>query len=424
MSETRSSLWRTRIDFIILALVLGALVGAIVWLFLFLMNAGLTVLWQMLPAAVGWRYLPIVVCVAGGAVLGFYERTCGAYPESLDAAMAEVKETGGYAYGKGRLLKGAIGALLPLVFGGSIGPEAGLTGTVAGLCTWVGDHLHSAGRQAREFTTMGISATLTALFNAPLFGLVAPFENAEGGFEFTRMQKIVSYLASVIGGMATMTGLKYLFGGGMALPRFETFAIASSDVVWVVPFALAGVAMGYLYFAADRLSERVSSLFGPHPELRAMTCGLIVGCAGVCLPLAMFAGESQAETIIEGWAAMGATMLAATGIVKTCLTPYCIRNGWRGGNIFPLIFSGICIGYSLAFVTGATPGLAVCTVVASLCGTVMRKPLGVVALMLLCFPIHGILFLVIGAFVGAKLPLPRPLRPAGRTVAGQPLSKR
>lgn len=111
--------------------------------------------------------------------LGLYERFCGRYPDTMEAAMAEVKATGGYAYGKGRLLRSSIGALLPLVFGGSIGPEAGLTGTIAGLCTWVGDHLKGAGAQAREFTTLGISATLTALFNAPLFGLVAPFETPQ-----------------------------------------------------------------------------------------------------------------------------------------------------------------------------------------------------------------------------------------------------
>ena len=403
--------WKMRGSFIVLSLVLGAVVGAVVWVFLFLMNLGLGLFWGTLPAVFGWRYLPIVICLIGGLVLGVYEKRCGRYPDTLNQAMVEVKETGGYAYGKGRLAKGAVGALLPLIFGGSVGPAAGLTVTVAGLCTWVGDHLKGAGRQAREFTTMGISATLTALFNAPLYGLVAPFEDADGDFEFSRVQKVVCYLLAIVGGMGVMTILKTLLGGGMALPRFETFSIAASDLLWVIPLALAGVVMGYIYQAADKLSGKVSDLFGTHVIARAMLCGLVLGCLGVFLPLVMFAGESQADVVIENWSTMGAVFLIATGLVKACVTPYCIRNGWRGGNIFPLIFSGVCVGYGLAILTGVTAGLAVCVVVASMCGAVMRRPLGVVALMLLCFPVHGIIFLIIGALIGAKVPLPRVLRP-------------
>ena len=405
------STWKTKTDFMFLSLALGAIVGSIVWLFLFLMGWGLALVWTMLPQAVGWRYLPVAICVVGGVVMGLYEKACGPYPESMNDVMAEVKREGRYRYGEGRLARGFLGALLPLVFGGSIGPEAGLTGTIAGLCTWVGDRLKTAGAEAREFTTMGISATLTALFNAPLYGFVAPFEDDRCDFSFTKKQKAVCYLLAIIGGMTVMTCLNSVLGGGMSLPRFDAFTLATGDLLWLIPFALAGVAMGYLYYAADLVSRKVSALFGDKAILRAAVCGLVLGGVGMLVPYALFAGESQAESIIEGWSAMAAGLLIATGLVKTCMTPYCIRNGWRGGNIFPLIFSGICVGYGLAALTGATAGFAVCVVVASLCGAVMRRPLGVVALMLLCFPLQGIVFLAIGAVVGAKVPLPPVLRP-------------
>jgi len=261
---------------------------------------------------------------------------------------------------------------------------------------------------------MGISATLGALFSAPLYGLVAPFEDRSGEFVFSRGQRVVGYLLALAGGLGVMWGLQGLFGGGMGLPRFEAFPVTAADLVWMVPLCLAGTALGWLYHAADRLSERFSSLFGGHVVLRAVVCGLVLGGLGMLLPLTMFAGESQAQTVIGGWASMGAMLLLATGLVKTCLTPFCIECGWRGGNIFPLIFSGICVGYALAALSGATPGLAVCLVVASLCGAVMRRPLGVIALLLLCFPLRGVVFLGLAAVIGAKAPLPRPLRPRVR----------
>lgn len=69
-----------------------------------------------------------------------------------------------------------LAALLPLIFGGSIGPEAGLTGVIVGLCYWAGKHMKYAKNKIPELMQMGISSTLGVIFGAPLFGLVAPIE--------------------------------------------------------------------------------------------------------------------------------------------------------------------------------------------------------------------------------------------------------
>ena len=37
-----------------------------------------------------------------------------------------------------------IAALLPLLIGSSVGPEAGLTGIIVGLCYWAGENLKFA----------------------------------------------------------------------------------------------------------------------------------------------------------------------------------------------------------------------------------------------------------------------------------------
>ena len=92
------------------------------------------------------------------------------------------------------------------------------------------------------------------------------------------------------------------------------------------------------------------------------------------------------------------------------LTPALINMGWRGGHFFPVIFSGVSLGYGLAVLTGADPVFCVAVCTASTMGAVMRQPVMVVGLLLMCFPLKGIVCMIIAAVIAAGIPLPKPLR--------------
>ena len=94
-----------------------------------------------------------------------------------------------------------------------------------------------------------------------------------------------------------------------------------------------------------------------------MLAGLALAICGTVLPYTMFAGETQADVLMETYLTIPAGVLIATGLVKAMLTPALINLGWRGGHFFPVIFSGVSLGYGLAILTGADPVfcVAVCT---------------------------------------------------------------
>ena len=64
-----------------------------------------------------------------------------------------------------------IAALLPLLIGSSVGPEAGLTGIIVGLCYWAGENLKFAKQNTKEYSQIGAAVSLSVLFHAPLFGI-------------------------------------------------------------------------------------------------------------------------------------------------------------------------------------------------------------------------------------------------------------
>ncbi len=181
--------------FLLYTVILGMIVGAIVWGFLRVMNLGIDFLWSFLPSQISFPLYTLCVCALGGLLIGLWKRKFGDYPEELGTVLGTVKKTGGYPY---RNVFSTLGsALFPLLIGASVGPEAGLTGVIAGLCTWVGDKLKRFKREVEDLTAIGLSATLGTVFRSPMFGFVEPIESDKDTV-LPKTSKIVLYFTAIL----------------------------------------------------------------------------------------------------------------------------------------------------------------------------------------------------------------------------------
>ena len=111
--------------------------------------------------------------------------------------------------------------------------------------------------------------------------------------------------------------------------------------------------------------------------------------------------------LAQQWTALGAGVLLATGFLKVLASQVCLGLGWRGGHFFPLIFSGIAIGYAAAGLFGIDPVFALSVSTAALLGAAMRQPLMVALLLILCFPAKAVVFVLAAACLGAAVPVPK-----------------
>ena len=394
---------------IAVSLVMGLVVGVLVSLLLRVMNIGVAFMWEALPRAVGAWWLPLLVCPAGGALIGYVSKRTHASPQELSEVFDQVKNEGGYALK--RPFATVVLFLLPLVFGGSIGPEAGLTGIIAALVTWIGDSLRRAGLGAKSLADVTVSATLTAVFGAPFAGIVAAREAMSGEpnprlFTFRRVVKVVLYVAAAGGAFLGLWLASLMLGQMGGLPRFDSFAFDVSQLPWALLFVAVGYALGVESHLATRLAHRVSVHAEERPVLFAALCGLVLGALYLVLPLTLFSGEEQCREIAQTWVGLPACVLAATAVLKCAATPLCIGAGWRGGTIFPNIFTGVVAGFALAALTGVDPLFAVTVTASAFIGATTRKPLLAVCLLLLCFPLQSLPLVVVAALLGAKIPLP------------------
>lgn len=399
-----------------ISLAMGLVVGLLISLLLRVMNAGVSLVWNVLPNAVGAWWLPLIVCPAGGALIGLISSRTHAAPQELEEVFARVKREGGYTLE--RPFATIVLFLLPLVFGGSVGPEAGLTGIIAALATWIGDSLRRAGLGARSLADVTVSATLTAVFGAPFAGIVAARDTIADSpnprlFTFRRVVKVVLYAVSAAGAFAGMWLASLLFAQMGGLPRFETISFQVEQLPWAIVFVLVGYALGVESHLASALAHRIEPWVSTRPVLAAALCGFVLGALFLAFPYVLFSGEEQCREIVETWVGIPAFVLAITAVLKCAATPLCIGMGWRGGSIFPNIFTGVVAGFALAALTGVDPMFAVTATASAFIGATTRKPLLAVCLLLLCFPPLSLPVVVVAAVLGAKIPLPARLeRPA------------
>lgn len=402
----------------LLSLILGFISGAIIWIILKLINFCTDFIWTLVPGYINIHPLAynLIVCCIGAVLIVLLARKVGDLPHLSEEVMDIIKKDGGYPYN--RLPVCILAAVLPLVFGGTLGPEAGLVGVIAGLCCWVGDNLKYRGTKLQTLAETGFSVALSIVFMTPLAGIVDTLEPDNKTESYIKKiskkrNRIFIYCVGVAGGFLAFYILGLLLqafipgAGEGGLPHFtKDFTINLELFIWLIPIILIGAISGLIYSASNLAFERLRKLFKNNRIVPALIVAVCLAVCGFYFKETMFSGEHQLGTLIDNWTSYTAVYLLIIGLLKLILSCLCINFGWRGGAIFPIIFGTSVIGFSVASFAGINGSFAAAVCVASAYAYISRKPGLVTAILLLCFPPTYIPLILVVAILASKLPNP------------------
>ncbi|WP_155832100.1 chloride channel protein [Companilactobacillus nodensis] len=156
----------------------------------------------------------------------------------------------------------------------------------------------------------------------------------------------------------------------------------------MIPVAIvAGILFGMLFNNLGKWSQQLTRN-NQKTVLWAILGGLIIGTAGIISPYLMFSGEVQLLGFSRDAVSQSALFLIFIAIGKAFVTNFCFSLGWRGGMIFPAIFSSAAAGFALSVLLPFTPAIIVSVTIASSLTYIMRQPGVVAGLLLLLLPIE------------------------------------
>jgi H+/Cl- antiporter ClcA len=317
----------------------------------------------------------LLLTILGGLAVGLCLQHFGNHVTILQKTMIEFEESGRF---EPKYLPGGLLAIfLSLIFGASLGPEMAAVDMGGGMGTWTGERRGSEKERVRRLSIIGIAGALVG------FGIF---------LEIT----------------ATTSNTLY------PVPLYQQFILGDLLLAAILGLVggLAGIAMVYCY----RFFSHVMEPLAEKHVLRGLLGGIGLGLAGIAAPLVLFSGQYQFQTVLVEGAALGAATLVFMVVVKILASTWCMATVFKGGPIFPLIFSGGTLGMAISLFFPVIPmGVAIAAVMAGMIVCILKSRVGVILLLLLVFYQWGLFLVIIIATIAGYLitkkvrmvPLPR-----------------
>lgn len=376
------------------AALLGLVGGLFATVYLVVVEGGIHRLWGERVGTAEWFSAPLsvlVIPVVAGLLVGLIYKYFHLPPrfkgfiDELEEGEVEPKTAPG----------AVLVAVVSLIGGASLGPEAPL-GTGAGaMGTWLGRRRGLDAEGVRSTTFAGMSAVFGGLVSSPLGGPLIAFELEH---EQSRSYYFDHLIPGVVAG-AVGFGVMYPIIGAPILAQYNIAGVEFRS--WML---LAGVGVGLagtlVAWVVGQIMVRTVGVMrhlDQRPVIRGLTGGVAVAIIGFALPLTLFSGESGLGDVMADRAAIGLLTLLALILFKGLALGASLGGGFYGGPIFPIFFIGGVLGVFMNQLIPDLPlSLAVGGAMAAVGGAIALIPL---SMMVLAGLLVGADFLMAGAIL-------------------------
>jgi chloride channel protein, CIC family len=419
---------RSYLVLLVVAAILGVPVSAAAYGFLALVSYLQKELFTHLPHGLGLHpvptWWPLPVLVAGGILTALAITRLPGHGGPSPSGGFKLHKPPTAAHLPGVLLA----ALATLCFGLVLGPEMPLIMLGGGLgALAVGFARRPVPEQGRAvIASAGSFAAVSTLLGSPILGAFLLMEASGLGGPMLGLVLVPGLLAAGVGSLIFI-GLDSLTGLGtfsLAIPGLPGFSRPNlAEFGWAVVIGLAAALIGRgLYWVGQRVQVRARQrTMLILPTAAAAVAGLAIAfttATGKPVSDVLFSGQNELGPLVDHAAAYTAGAVALLLVCKAIA--YALSLGsFRGGPIFPAMFTGAAGGLLMSHLPGLPLVAAVAMGIGAMSAAMLKLPLTSVLLATLLISSDGlkvmplVIVAVVVAYVANARIAPSPGSPAG-----------
>lgn len=276
--------------------------------------------------------------------------------------------------------------LVVLVFGAGVGPEAALLSAIISLSIWQADNLRYLYFQYDELKDLPKTDVFKRLFNPFKYRQSYDEKLAPKQSKLIKQKKLLYVVFTINGVLAFGLLLRQT-----DQPSFITKLGQSHwqiEQLWIVPvlmmvIAIFGKLIKVIYQILVKQLQRLEI---------SLAVKIFIGMLGIILvsylaPDLLFSGQHSLHLLTGAWSKETPEFLLTMALLKLIFLAWCLNLNWRGGDIFPITFAAMTLGFAVAKIVPQFDVLLVTAVVATTLMSVLLSPLVSGIFLLFFFPI-------------------------------------
>jgi H+/Cl- antiporter ClcA len=384
---------------LVLAAILGVPIAAIAYGFLKLVGVLQNAVFTQLPSGLGFHgeplWWPLIPLAVAGVLVGL---TIRYLPGKGGHSPADGLHTGGVIT-PAEIPGVFLAALATLSLGAVLGPEAPLIALGGGLAV-LAVYFSKRDMPRQTIAVIGAAgsfAAIATLFGSPLPAAFLLMEAASLGGAMLDIALLPGLLAAGVGALI-FVGLNAWTGFGtfsLAVPHLPPYSHPDlAQFGWALVLAPAAAVIGTVI-------RRIALVVRPHVERHLVPLTVLAGLAVAGLAIAFGAGtgKSSSEVLFSGQTALGPFIGQATSysvgallLLLACkgLAYSVSMSSFRGGPVFPAMFTGAVGGAAMSHLPGLPLVPAVAMGIGAMSVTMLRLPLTSVLLATLLLASDGL----------------------------------
>lgn len=352
----------------------GILISSVIGLtsFLFLIMEGFFVdlLWHSNNKMSHNLIYILVICLSGWIIVSFLKIKWGKeIPKTAHDSMSELKLYKTLNYND--IFKNMALALLILIFGAGVGPEATLLSIVISFSVWEADKLRYFYYNGDKIKNLSLIEKLKRLVASNKY-LHKYDEN--NTIPLKKKKILLSFF--IINGLISFSLLMKMTGQPSFITKIGSSSWNKSELLILLPLALYGVIFGSIFNYMSKFIKKGFEKIEISIISKTFIGSLSIFIIAILFPNLLFSGQHSLHLVTEIGISESFLILFLLSIFKLIFLEICLNTGWVGGNIFPVVFSAILQGFAIAkLIPGMDTVFIVSVISISIVMTIIKKPI-------------------------------------------------